>query len=321
MSTLKIRPYQSGDEESINRSFNSVFRASRSLAEWRWKFLDNPLGHAIVIAKLDQGPVVSHFAAIPTLFRVDTEFILIGQGVDAFRLDLGPANPISRTLYDATEQKFEELFCRKGPLTFLYGLAGERHTRVLTNRLGWTALGKIQPWSSCVPSKPRLGRFVSVVTGFQPSLWADLWERSAHLYRVRAVRDLPFVKWRLLGHPLSPYSFYFVVRGHRAEVGVVLRLKGETCYLVDLLWSKASPEDLEVAFKTALRLAFEWGTSRVVYWFRGDEEQENVLQHLGWRPANDFSDITITAVSFDPRLSTNAFWEGVFLTMADGDIL
>jgi hypothetical protein len=59
---LVIRPYRPGDEHAILRTFNLVFRevcgpgyVDRTLAQWRWAWLDNPIGHRISLAVADDG--------------------------------------------------------------------------------------------------------------------------------------------------------------------------------------------------------------------------------------------------------------------------
>ena len=76
---LDIRFYRPGDEEQILRTFNMVFRevcgpsfADRTMAQWRWQYLDNPVGNRISLAVAKDGTVVSQYAGVP--LRADTAF-------------------------------------------------------------------------------------------------------------------------------------------------------------------------------------------------------------------------------------------------------
>lgn len=71
---LTIRPYQPGDEHQILSTFNLVFREvcgedykDRTLGQWRWQYLDNPMGHRMSLAVAPDGTVVSQYAGVPVL--------------------------------------------------------------------------------------------------------------------------------------------------------------------------------------------------------------------------------------------------------------
>lgn len=74
---LTIRPYQPGDEHAILATFNRVFRevcgpsfVDRTLEQWRWQYLQNPMGHRMSLAVAPDGTVVSQYAGVP--LRADT---------------------------------------------------------------------------------------------------------------------------------------------------------------------------------------------------------------------------------------------------------
>ena len=50
MADFVIRPCVAGDEIAINAGFNRVFGLHRSLAEWQWKYQEEPEGRWIIIA-------------------------------------------------------------------------------------------------------------------------------------------------------------------------------------------------------------------------------------------------------------------------------
>ncbi len=76
---LTIRSYQPGDEAQILATFNRVFRevcgegfVDRTLEQWRWQYLENPMGHRMSLAVAPDGTVVSQYAGVPVL--ADTAF-------------------------------------------------------------------------------------------------------------------------------------------------------------------------------------------------------------------------------------------------------
>ena len=71
---LTIRPYRPGDEHRILETFNLVFRevcgpgfVDRTMEQWRWQYLDNPMGHRMSLAVAPDGTVVSQYAGVPVL--------------------------------------------------------------------------------------------------------------------------------------------------------------------------------------------------------------------------------------------------------------
>ncbi|MBP8298733.1 MAG: hypothetical protein KA020_00100 [Planctomycetes bacterium] len=71
---LTIRPYRHGDEERILETFNLVFRevcgpgyVDRTLEQWRWQYLQNPMGNRMSLAVAPDGTVVSQYAGVPVL--------------------------------------------------------------------------------------------------------------------------------------------------------------------------------------------------------------------------------------------------------------
>lgn len=71
---LTIRSYRPGDEERIVDTFNLVFRevcgpgyVDRTLAQWRWQYLQNPWGHRMSLAAAPDGTIVSQYAGVPVL--------------------------------------------------------------------------------------------------------------------------------------------------------------------------------------------------------------------------------------------------------------
>jgi len=71
---LTIRPYQPGDEHGILATFNLVFRevcgpgyVDRTMAQWRWQYQQNPVGHRMSLAIAPDGTVVSQYAGVPVL--------------------------------------------------------------------------------------------------------------------------------------------------------------------------------------------------------------------------------------------------------------
>lgn len=316
-----LRAFEPGHEQKINQAFNRVFGQSRSLEEWQWKFLQCPWGHAILAAETRSGELLAHFAAIPTPFQLGQGRVLIGQGVDAFRTDLGPANPGPENVYRATARAFFERYCLEGPLALLYGLAGRRHAQVLTSHLGWRAVGTLPTLEASLAGFRRRNRPRRLFLGFSMDLWSSVWSRAQERFPVVAWRDEAFVRWRFLLHPRRPYRFLFCSDGEEACAAAVLRVRGDTCYVVDVLWDGEDALGFgDLLFGVAI-LAQDWGCRRALTWIHGDPGAREMFTAQGWMPSPEFSDIAVTAISARGDLDPRSFWENAFITMADGDLV
>lgn len=89
MSDLTIRPFRSGDEPAVLALFNEVFAEDdpgfhpRSLAAWRWEFVDNPAGTQVVLGIEPSGRVVAQYACLPARANLRGEDVCCGQGIDS----------------------------------------------------------------------------------------------------------------------------------------------------------------------------------------------------------------------------------------------
>lgn len=65
-SRHRVRSYQPGDETAILALFQRVFHQRRSLAQWRWRYVDNPYAnHRISLAVDEDGELAVHYAGYP----------------------------------------------------------------------------------------------------------------------------------------------------------------------------------------------------------------------------------------------------------------
>jgi hypothetical protein len=70
----QIRPFMAGDEDQIKALFQRTFGKERSIDEWKWKFIANPLvgkvPHMFVAYLPASGRIVGHYAGIPCRMKV-----------------------------------------------------------------------------------------------------------------------------------------------------------------------------------------------------------------------------------------------------------
>jgi hypothetical protein len=59
---FEIRPYETGDEEKILSSWETVFGRSMPTAHWQWKYPLNPAGFRTLLCLSENGEVAVHYA-------------------------------------------------------------------------------------------------------------------------------------------------------------------------------------------------------------------------------------------------------------------
>lgn len=121
---IHAREYRTGDEIEINRLYRDVTGRTRSEADWRWQWSENPAGRSemwLIEEVLDDGSarLIGHHGVMPYRARIDGEDCLVGKTENTM---VHPDHR-SRILYPrferrflaAYEERFAMLFSTTGP--------------------------------------------------------------------------------------------------------------------------------------------------------------------------------------------------------------
>ena len=242
-----IRPYEPGDEASLLETFNLVFAESfdgegayepRTMAEWRWAFLENPAGTRIMVAVKD-GQVVAQNACLPVRVWIAGEERLFGQGVDSFCHPDHRAGLRRPGLWVKTVWEFIDEYGAPDKDLLHYGWPIWSAWRIGKTFLQYEVVRTQNLLRRPVGDEPRrdaaaldahlagLGverfdvgagvpRGEDGPTGFgEQARW--LWDRLAGDWGASAIRDAAFLDWRLGTHPRHRYT----VLATRNEDGVL----------------------------------------------------------------------------------------------------
>jgi hypothetical protein len=267
-SDFTTREYRSGDEKEINDLFNFVFKQNRPLSVWYWQYRDNPAGISDFIALAESGSrIVGQHANIPIYFKLNDKILKTVQSVDNFiHPDFRGGKIIKETYRLACE-----LFIRGG-VSFGYGFPnniyypiGKRWLKykdlcpllTLFKRLNWRlASVKRFPFlpsflqSVIQKLSANFYRLQISTKGISkekilikkiPTLSSDidkLWEITKDRYKIIAIRDQSFLKWRYIDNPND--SFEFFIAYQEKPIGyIVVKIaqKGDQLigYIVDIL--------------------------------------------------------------------------------------
>ncbi len=221
MAEIEIRTYKPGDEEALVRTWNAIFpeqdgSPERTLAEWKWAYLENPGGGPELGVGLVDGEIVGQYACFPMRAVKEGEDISLGQLVDAFVLPRhrraggrpGLVVHMAEHLHDSYGGP--KASARHPGHELFYGLpvpiwrmaqrylGGEivRDLDVLFREIAvpsFRALPMPKDWT------------VEEICEKSPLL-DDLWEKVRPEVRFGVVRDGAYLEWRYLKHPRVDYQ-------------------------------------------------------------------------------------------------------------------
>jgi len=212
---VTLRPYEAGDEQRLLDAFNDSFGRvdpdfrERSLAEWRWRFLDNPYGVRIMLALDVQGNLLAQYAGMPRAALVDGRRVTLTHAVDSF--SVARSGLARRSVFVQTCEAFIAAFRSSDP--FIWGLPVRSAWRIGQRALGYEL---VQPvWSFALESlRPTGGTQVEVEEcGHVPAEIDELFARVASEQPALCVRDHAALTWRYTNCPSVDYRMLCARRG------------------------------------------------------------------------------------------------------------
>lgn len=202
-----IRHATDSDDVAVNQVFNQAFNAHRTLAEYRWKFRQNPWAtefplRTIVCERHQQ--LVGIYSLMPTLWQFNDSSFWTVHALDICIVEE------SRQI--GILNKMHSLMCRTtlGEVKFGFGFPGARAFLVGTNALDYRALGNFTRTSMTLNGS----RVESMAANYQVTLIErfgddhDLWWKTvgSALFPIIIPRTSRYLNWRFVDHPLKKYQ-------------------------------------------------------------------------------------------------------------------
>ena len=136
---LIIRRYEEGDDEKINELLTIVFNGWKGRSYWQWKYKENPAGFHVShiwLAK-DGEKVVSYYAMIPIMIKVNDSIIMGVQSVE----NATHPDYRRRGLF-VTLDRLALTEATNDGIKIIYGFPGRR-AYIGHIKVGWRDLGSI----------------------------------------------------------------------------------------------------------------------------------------------------------------------------------
>jgi Acetyltransferase (GNAT) domain len=332
--SIRIRPYEPGDEHAILRAFHKVFPwAKRSLDEWNWEYKNSPLGVHCFLGVTPGGDVVSQFAGIPRRVQVGREERVFAEMVDSL-VDPEQRQGLKKPgLFARTVNAYVAHFGRPDRETLMYGLPNPPAYRIGNRFLNYNdfylvdALERPVGDASALPPAPDLGGGSFEEVAELPSDTDALWARVRGDFDVATVRDRRYLTWRYVAKPNAPYRRLVLRDAAGALAGiVVLRddwLRQETGRRTTVVaeWVVDRRHPLAPALPAAIaRLAHAAGAERVQFVFRPQSDEWKHLVEVGYDPAP--TGFRLVGGTYDHAVvPLSRLVQNWFITLGDFDVV
>lgn len=318
---LRIREYREGDEAAINAAFNTAFGLARPLAEWSWKFPAGPDGRWIVVGEDATGAVVTHFAAIPVWLQAGERRVLAGHNVDVFALPAARSGLAAARAYLETARAFFALYLDPRRLAAVFGFPGPRNDPLTVRRLGYGPVAEVRVWRRGTGRRRGWWLAHELQEGEAPVAADELWARAGRRFGVAAVRGAAWYGRRFHGRPGVGYRFLVAWRRGEPHASAVVRVGGGALWVCDWVWDGEDERAVRALDAGVAALARGHGCGLVESWLMGDPRLAAALAALGWTSRPHEAGLRMVARSSDPEISVERMAAGMYVTMADADLV
>lgn len=245
-----VEAYRPGDETAILDLFRSEFNRERSLAHWRWKFLDNPYGGPFISLAWHREPrfLIGNQVLMPFQLCVDGRPVLGGHSLDlVVHHDFRRQGVFEQTAKHA----FETLRRAGGSVLMAFPNASSYPGFVRT--LHWRRILEPRLWVERLGVRRKLRRLLhasfpataadapvrllarlglerrartarAATPGFEvghldrlPEQTNDLWDRERQAVDLSLWKDRTYLAWRYERNPDHRFVFHSLFRGEVLE--------------------------------------------------------------------------------------------------------
>ena len=234
--TIDFYPVSDGTQllKLTDETYSSWLGADNLKAFYRWKYLDNPAGEALVYGAWHKEKLVSIYTALPSVLLVKGKPVKAILSCDSMThpdyAGLGLFSTIGKKLYEYAIQKGFQL---------IYGFPNKNGIHPTTKKLGWKQYGDVplmaraslsdltssllfndklqlfsitSGWHSAANKFFNRGVSIETITEFDESFDA-LNEDYASPKDVTVRRDFRYLNWRYANKPGTPYKIIAARKG------------------------------------------------------------------------------------------------------------
>jgi hypothetical protein len=321
-----IRHATDSDDVAVNQVFNQAFNAHRTLAEYRWKFRQNPWVTEFPLRTIvceEHSELVGLYSLMPARWQFYDTSLWTAHTLDLCILhdsrQRGILNKMHSLMSITTPSK----------VGFAFGFPGARAFPITTKALDYRPLGNFARIAMTLSGI----RVESVTANYQVTLIErfgddhDLWWKTvgSALFPIIIPRTSRYLNWRFVGHPLKKYQILSLGgpdgKIGYAVVGFAAVNGGIVATIHDFLCIK-DPPAITSLIRACIELAQRYRARSIQCW---------MFQHAPYNPffkASGFcldqgADINFVISSWDDEEFENrciASASDWYVTIGDSDI-
>lgn len=252
--------------ELLDKSFDIENKDKQALIQW--KLFDNyHNGKTITYIALDkEDNVVGQYTNLPVKIaygdKIYNSMICVDMATDINHRGKGLITKLSQYVY-------QEVVGNKYDLTI--GFSNDDGLKVDKNasNYGYKIVGRFVRYFKIVVYRKNIKSKIVLTDHFETS--SEFGNKANFL---RIYKDYYYLTWRYLSKPNSEYSIYQIVQNEIAVGYVVLRFKGNKCYIYDILVNNISKKEMITVLRSIENKALDKGIRIIVY---------NVLDNNFWK--------------------------------------
>jgi hypothetical protein len=290
---IQTRPYQTGDDETLNSLYKKVFHQEVPDQYWKWKYLDNPLGWNFCHCAIFEDRIVGFAGGIPYRIKWGENDIIAGQITDAIiepalmgkkvyshiqkanmadikkKADAvyGFTNAYSYTAYHIYDYAFRVPRMVKilNADAIAKNLMSSALAAKVAGTIGNLGFGMVERMRKKTVKSPLK---VKSISSFDPSIDTFI-QTIASDFKMMYIRDHKYLNWRYCNNPIHKYDIYIVEDCGKITGFVVLRNQpGKTHqgFILEFFADKNREDVQDLLLKETTRHFRQRGTDAITCW-------------------------------------------------------
>ena len=313
MTILDIRPYQSGDEAAILELFAEAHPGrSMSMAEWNWRYRDNPAGRGCILLAWDGPRLVAHYATMSRNVLWAGATVRTELSVNTMTAPSHRGQRLFQRLSEASYEIIED-----AGVAAVWGFPNSMSHRIFVRDLRWSNLGVIPFLRRSLDGDLGSAADAAIEIQHDDARIQGLWEKCMPRIASAGVTDAKYFHWRFGGDRGEAYRLIALPGSDGSLVGVGVWKRYHDEAQIVLLLGVEAPERKALA-EAMVAVAQREELKSISTWCGLDDSNHLELErmgftldapvtYLGWRPFR-------AAASCDVRI------ERLNVQMHDSDI-
>ena len=309
-----VVPFQPGDERDVLELFNREFHQDRSMAHWKWKFLENPYGgpfHVLARRRSD-GKLCGNHIVMPFPLNQDGRKLIGCHSLDL----VVDRDYRGQGIFEKTGGACMDR-CRDAGVSAVVAFPNQSSYPGFVRTLGWRRITFLKRWtyplnrarklrspalvalaSAPIDAMARIGvaalRRANPGAGLRftlerqaPADYDLLWRALASLEVFSLWKDREYLQWRYASHPDQEYQFASLRDGDTLVAEAVIGLVGTTLWIAELFARDRSLEHARALVAQLLAQGLEWRAAEAAFLGHDSGWFGQALMGFAVRPAAD----------------------------------